>query len=112
MFEKHLKGLSVLGKNEYNNQKKINIDILNQNDCDFEEIEKNVMSILNIIKPANEEGDKLFSLIDKNISIESSPHIKISTDNVWSLISRGNNLIKSFDTLLEVLIYCDKNYQK
>lgn len=109
-FKNELIGLSTGGYFPFSQQKSIQITLIKGIHCNLEDTYKSLNDILHVIKPFNDKGDKLFSLFEHTLSEFCSYNIKLSHDNLWSLVDGRERTLKSFDSLLDTLKYCQTHH--
>lgn len=109
-FNSELSGLYVSGYFPFNNQKSIQIKLLKGVNCNIESVYNSLNKILDIIKPFNDKGDKLFSLFEYTLSEYESYNIILNKDNEWKLVNGRYQTLEKFESMRQMLDYCQKHH--
>ena len=106
LFKNDLPSIKASGYFSFSSQKAISISLIKGNNCNIQAVYQDLIKIIDFIKLANIEGDKIIDLVEHTLSRYSSYYIKLSSDNVWSLVVGRSNT--NFNSLMELLTYCQE----
>jgi phage-related protein len=108
LFKNELPALKVAGYFSFSSQKSISVALIKGINCNLQNVYQDLNKIIDLIKPSNASGDKIFDLFEHTLSKYSSYCLKLSSSNVWSLVEGRSHT--NFDSLMDLLIYCQENH--
>lgn len=108
LFKNDLPAIKASGYFSFSSQKAISISLIKGDNCNIQAVYQNLNKIIDFIKPSNIEGDKIIDLFEHTLSKYYSHYIKLSSDNVWTLVVGRSNT--NFNSLIELLTYCQEHH--